>query len=108
MRRRSSPTSCARDGTRVFFIQQGDEPATAHKLKWLAHISGGTYFRYNPQTQERAEMLAAVSAFAARGEEAVKAKGGEAATVLLEHLKQVPMPIIGEDERVMASRSSDS
>ncbi len=53
-------------------------------------------------------MLAAVSAFAARGEEAVKAKGGEAATVLLEHLKQVPMPIIGEDERVMASRSSDS
>jgi hypothetical protein len=87
-----------RTGTRVFFVQQGDDPVTARKLKWLAQISGNIYFRYDPRTQERqlAEMLDIVSAFAAGGEDAVKKRGGEAATLLLEHLKQEPMPIIEE------------
>ena len=42
----------------------------------------------------------AVSAFAAGGEEAVKMTGGQAATLLLQHLKQEPMPIIEERARV--------
>ena len=45
-------------------------------------------------------MWQAVSAFAAGGEEAVKMTGGQAATLLLQHLKQEPMPIIEERARV--------
>ena len=45
-------------------------------------------------------MWQAVSAFAAGGEQAVKITGGQAATLLLEHLKQEPMPIIEERDRV--------
>ena len=45
-------------------------------------------------------MWEAVSAFAAGGEEAVKMTGGQAATLLLQHLKQEPMPIIEERDRV--------
>ena len=54
----------------------------------------------SPKTQQQqfAEMLELVSAYAAGGEEAVKATGGQTATLLLEHLKQQPMPIL-EDER---------
>ena len=48
------------------------------------------YFRFDPRTQERE----AVSVYAAGGEEAVTMMGGQAATLLLQHLKQVPMPII--------------
>ncbi len=50
-------------------------------------------------------MLEAVSAYAAGGEEAVKAIGGQMATLLLEHVKQQPMPILGEErEPVQVSR----
>ena len=45
-------------------------------------------------------MWEAVSAYAAGGEEAVKMTGGQAATLLLQHLKQEPMPIIEERARV--------
>jgi hypothetical protein len=45
-------------------------------------------------------MWQAVSAFAAGGEEALQMSGGQAATLLLEHLKQEPMPIIEERARV--------
>ena len=45
-------------------------------------------------------MWEAVSAFAAGGEEAVKMTGGQAATLLLQHLKQEPMPIIEERDCV--------
>ena len=41
-----------------------------------------------------------VSAYAAGGEEAVKTTGGQAATLLLQHLKQEPMPTIAERDRV--------
>jgi hypothetical protein len=41
-----------------------------------------------------------MSAYAAGGEEAVKMTGGQAATPLLQHLKQAPMPIIKERARV--------
>ncbi len=100
-----SANQLRREGTKVFFVQQGDNPATARKLKWLAQISGGAYFQFDPRTQERqlAEMLETVSAFAAGGEEAVKMKGGKAATLLLEHLKQEPMPII--EKRVEAVKA---
>jgi hypothetical protein len=97
-----SANQLRRAGTKLFLIQQGDDPATARKLKHLAKISGGAYFRFDPRTQERqlAEMLETVSTFAAGGEEAVKAKGGHAASLLLEHLKQEPMPIIERVEGV--------
>ena len=42
----------------------------------------------------------AVSVYASGGEEAVKMTGGQAATLLLQHLKQEPMPIIEERARV--------
>ena len=45
-------------------------------------------------------MLEVVSAYAAGGEQAVKTTGGQAATLLLQHLKQELMPIIEERARV--------
>jgi hypothetical protein len=83
-----------RAGTRVFLIQLGDDPTTARRLQYLARISGGAYFPFDPRTQERefSAMFEAVSAYAIGGEEAVRAKGGQAANLLLEHLKQTPMP----------------
>jgi hypothetical protein len=41
-----------------------------------------------------------LSVYAAGGEEAVKMTGGQAPTLLLQHLKQVSMPIIEERDRV--------
>jgi hypothetical protein len=96
-----------REGTRVFLIQQGDNPHTARRLQYLARVSGATFFRFDPKTQQNqfAEMLQAVSTYAAGGEEALKASGGQAATLLLEHLKQLPMQILEEErEPVQVSR----
>jgi hypothetical protein len=97
-----------RAGTKLFLIQQGDDPFTARRLQYLAKVSGGTYFRFDPRTQERqfSEMCEAISAYAEGGEEAVKAKGGQAAALLLEHLKQQPMSIVEEHERVRVSRDN--
>jgi hypothetical protein len=47
-------------------------------------------------------MFKAVSAFTAGGEEAVRAKGGQAATLLLEHLKQTPMSPVETREQAPA------
>jgi hypothetical protein len=98
-----------REGTRVFLIQQGDDPTTARKLQFLERVSGAAYFKFDPKTQQQqfAEMLELVSAYAARGEEAVKATGGQTATLLLEHIKQQPMPILEEErERVRAAQTA--
>jgi hypothetical protein len=91
-----------RMGTRVFLMQLSDDPITARKLQYLERVSGAVYFRFDPRTQEQqfAEMWEAVSAYAAGGEEAVKTAGGQAATLLLQHLKQEPMPAIEERDRV--------
>jgi hypothetical protein len=91
-----------RAGTRVFLIQLGDDPDTARRLQYLARVSGGTYFRFDPRTQQRqfSDMFEMVSAYTTGGEEAVRAKGGQAATLLLEHLKQTPMSVIQTRERV--------
>jgi hypothetical protein len=91
-----SANQLRRKGTRVFLIQLGENPGTARKLQYLARVSGGTYFRFDPRTQDQqfAEMFEAVSAYTAGGEEAVKTKGGQAATLLLEHLKQTPLPAL--------------
>jgi hypothetical protein len=99
-----------REGTRVFLIQQGDDPVTARKLQYLQRVSGAAYFKFDPKTQQQqfAEMLEMVSAYATGGEEAVKATGGQTATLLLEHLKQQPMPILDEErERVRVDREAD-
>lgn len=90
-----------RERTRVFFIQQGDDPRTARKMKYLANVSGGKYFRFDPKTQQQqmAEILKAVSAYAGGGEAAVTAIGGQAAIALLEHFKEQPMPPILDRER---------
>jgi hypothetical protein len=95
-----------RAGTRVFLFQLGDDPTTARRLQYLARVSGGAYFRFDPRTQERqfSDMFDAVSAYTMGGEEAVKAKGGQAATLLLEHLNQAPMPIIETRERVQVDK----
>jgi hypothetical protein len=88
-----------REGTRVFLIQQGDDPVTARKLWYLQRVSGAAYFKFDKtQQQQFAEMLETLSAYAAGGEEAVKASGGQAAILLLEHLQTVPfeMAVVGE------------
>ncbi len=87
-----------RAGARVFLVQLGDDLNTARRLQYLARVSGGAYFRFDPKTQERqfAEMCEAISAYAVGGEETVKTRGGQAATLLLQHLAQAPMPIIEE------------
>jgi hypothetical protein len=89
-----------RAGTRVFLMQLGDDPNTARRLQFLAKVSGAAYFRFGTQDRQFSEMWEAMSAFAAGGEEAVKMTGGQAATLLLQHLKQEPMPIIEERDRV--------
>jgi hypothetical protein len=99
-----------REGTRVILIQQGDDPVIARKLQYLQRVSGAAYFKFDPKTQQQqfAEMLEMVSAYAAGGENAVKATGGQAATLLLEHLKQQPMPILDEErERVRVGRGAE-
>jgi hypothetical protein len=90
-----------RAGTRVFLMQLGNDPITARSLQYLARVAGGAYFRFDPRTQERqfSEMWKAVSAYASGGEEAVKMTGGQAATLLLQHLKQEPMSIIEKRNR---------
>jgi hypothetical protein len=98
-----------RAGTQVFLIQLGDEPIVARRLHYLARVSGATVFPFDPRTQEQqfSEMWQALSAFAAGGEEAVKTTGGQAATLLLKHLKQQPMPILDEKrERVRVGRGA--
>jgi hypothetical protein len=101
-----SANQLRRAGTRLFLIQQGDDPVTASKLEYLAKVSGSAYFRFDPKTQERqfSEMLRVMSAYATGGEETVEATGGQAATLLLEHLKQTPMPTIEVREHVRVSR----
>ena len=91
-----------RAGTRVFLMQLGDDLITAGKLHYLARVLGGAYFWFDPRTQERqfSEMWTAMSIYVAGGEEAVKMTDGQAAILLLQHLKQVPMPIIEERARV--------
>jgi hypothetical protein len=91
-----------RAGTRAFLMQLGDDPITARKLQYLARVSGGAYFWFDPRTQERqfSEMWKAMSVYVAGGEEAIKMTGGQAATLLLQHLKQELMPIIEERARV--------
>lgn len=99
-----------RQGTRVFLIQQSDDPVTARKLQYLQRVASAVYFKFDPKTQQQqfAEMLEMVSAYSAGGEEAVKATGGQAATLLLEHLKQQPMPILHEErERVRVARGAE-
>ena len=90
-----------RVGTKLFLLQQGDDPITARRLQYLAKVSGGAYFRFDPRTQEQqfSEICEAISAYATGGEEAVKATGRQAATLVLEHLKQMPMPIVDAEER---------
>jgi hypothetical protein len=97
-----------RAGTRVFLIQLGDDLITARRLHYLARVSGGAYFRFDPRTQERqfSEMWKAMSVYAAGGEEALQMSGGQAATLLLEHLKQEPMPIVAERDRMRAHSGS--
>jgi hypothetical protein len=87
-----------RQGTRVFLIQQGDDPATARRLQYLQRVAGAAYFKFDKmQQQQFAEMLETISVYAVGSEEAVKATGGRAANLLLEHLKQQPMPILDEE-----------
>jgi hypothetical protein len=90
-----------RAGTRVFLMQFGEDPATESKLRYVARVSGGTYFQFDPRTQERQfeAMWNAMSIYAAGGEAAVATAGGHAATLLLQRLKQSPMPIIEERAR---------
>ena len=97
-----------RAGTRVFLIQLGDDDATTRKLQYLARVSSGVYFRFDPRTQKQqfSELWTAVSAYAAGGEEAVQKTGGQAATLLLEQLKQEPMSVIEARERVRVNRDT--
>jgi hypothetical protein len=79
-----SANQLRRAGTMVFLMQLGDDLITARKLQYLARVSGGAYFRFDPRTQERqfSQLWQAVSAYAAGGEEAVAMAGGQAATLL--------------------------
>ena len=92
-----------RAGTKVFLLQLSDSHITSQKLQYLARVSGAVHFQFDPRTQEQqlTEMWQAVSAYTSGGEEAVKATGGQAATLLLQHLKQVPMPAVEERARVL-------
>ena len=80
-------TKLRRAGTKLFMFQEGHSPITKHGFKVLAELSGGAYFQFEPSTKQRLpEILRAVSHFATGGKEALKTKGGEAATLLLEQI----------------------
>ena len=101
-----SATQLRRAGTQVFFIQLSDDPDTARRLQYLARLSGAAFLPFNSrQERQFAEMWAALSAFAAGGEEGVKTAGGQAATLLLQHLKQAPMLNIEKPARVWSKPS---
>ena len=97
-----------RAGTRLILIQQGGSSATARKLEWLVRVVGAIYFPLDPRTQQQqfAEIWSAISAYAAGGEEAVRATGGPAAPLLLEHFKQTPMPVVEAREHVRVNEIS--
>jgi hypothetical protein len=94
-----------RAGSRVFLLQLGDDLLTARRLQYLARVSGGAYFRFDMRTQERqfSEMWEALSVYAAGGEEAVRMMGEQAGTLLLQHLKQYPMPTIDKRDRTQVN-----
>jgi hypothetical protein len=96
-----------RAGTKVFLFQLSNDSATARKLKYLARVSGAIHLPFDPRTQERQvlEMWRAVSAYATGDEEAVKATG-QAGTLLLEYLKQQPMPVLEAREHVRVKRDT--
>jgi hypothetical protein len=84
-----------REGTRVFLVQQSDRPDTARRLQYLARVADAAYFKFGEQEQQQyADLLHLVSAYATGGEAAVQAKGGQTATLLLEHLQRERMPIL--------------
>jgi hypothetical protein len=99
-----------REGTRVFLIQQGDDPHTARTLQYLARVSGATYFRFDPKTQQQqfANLLEALSAYATGGEDAVEAIGGQASILLLEHLRQQPMRILEKEREAVRAATWSS
>ena len=104
-----SATQLRRAGTQVFFIQLSDDPDTARRLQYLARLSGAAFLPFGPRQEREFEgMWAALSAFAAGGEEGVKKAGGQAATLLLQHLKQVPMPNIEEPARGVVEARFDT
>ena len=55
-----------------------------------------------------ADMWEAMSAYTAGGEEAAKATSGQAATLLLEHLKQTSMSLVETREQVPALQKAAS
>jgi hypothetical protein len=77
-------------GTRVFLFQQGRSGATEHAFRILAEVTGGAYHRFNPHVERVAErlpeMLEVVSHFATGGMQALEARGGESAALLLEQM----------------------
>jgi hypothetical protein len=93
-----------RAGTKVFLIHRPyapsknqDDIVSERNLKYIAKVSGAAYFEVGHKPQLFAEMVETISAFAKGGEAAVKEKGGEAAALMLEYLKQEPMPILNDD-----------
>ena len=73
-KRRSPPTGCVGRARGYSLCSWAMIPNTARRLQYLAKVSGGVYFRFDPRKQEQqfSEMLVAMSAYAAGGEEAVK------------------------------------
>jgi hypothetical protein len=64
--------------------------AWIHVILAAAHVA-------SPHDQHCGRPDRPSSLYASGGEAAVKAIGGRAATLLLEHLKQQPMPILDEE-----------
>jgi len=93
--------SAASGGDKAVPAPTGEDPVTARRLQYLAKVSGGAYFRFDPRTQEQqfSEMCEAISAYATGVEEGMNSTGRQAATLVLEHLKQKPMPIVVAEER---------
>ena len=91
-----------RAGTQVFLMQLGDDPHHRAQASVLGQGLGRRVFSVRSENTAAAIRgdVEVVSAYAAGGEQAVKMTGGQAATLLLQHLKQEPMPIIEERARV--------
>jgi hypothetical protein len=79
-------------GVPVFAFQEGDDQSVARVYRRIGKIAGGAFAAFGPgAAQQLAELLRAVSAYAAGGESALEHQGTKGAKLLLAQLrKSVP------------------
>lgn len=75
-------------GVRVFFFQEGRDPAVERGFREMARLTGGAYARFDTNAAgQLRELLKAVAVYAVGGVKALADKGGSGGRLLLEQLR---------------------